>query len=133
MASADLKGSGLLTMSQGPLWSEFRFRLERGSAKALTSLFPGIDPYLMDALSPPALEEDPVTSAEYRTMLKAVFGEKAMPSMEGAVIQINVTAPGVVVDSGGGRLSGSTLTARIPLIQVLNLEKPIELWLRWKK
>ena len=132
-ASADLKGSGLLTMSQGPLWSEFRFRLERGDAKALTALFPGIDPYLMDALSPPALDEDPVTSAEYRTMLKAVFGEKVMPSMEAAMIEISVTAPGVVVESGGGRLSGSTLTARIPLIQILSLEKPMELWIRWKK
>ena len=132
-ASADLKGSGLLTMNQGSLWSEFRFHLERGSAKALTALFPGIDPYLMDALSPPALEEDPVTSAEYRTMLKGVFGEKAMPSMEAAMIEINITAPGVVVDSGGGRLSGSTLSTRVPLIQVLSLEKPIDLWLRWKK
>jgi hypothetical protein len=122
-ASPDLKGSQLITMSRGAGWAELRFRLKRGGAKALAALFPGIDPYLMDALSPPALEEDPVT----------VLGEKAMPAMEGAMVSLALSAPGTVIGSGGGSLSGSTLTAKIPLIQALTLEKPIEIWLRWKQ
>lgn len=132
-ASPDLKGSQLITMSRGAGWAELRFRLQRGGAKALAALFPGIDPYLMDALSPPALEEDPVTVDEYKTMLKSVLGEKAMPAMEGAMVSLTLSAPGTVIGSGGGSLSGSTLTAKIPLIQALTLEKPIEIWLRWKQ
>jgi hypothetical protein len=131
-ASPELKGSSVITIGRGPGWAEFRLRLERGGAKALSALLPGIDPYLMDALSPPALEEDPVTLAEYKTMLKSVLGEKAMPAMEAASLALSFTAPGPVLASGGGALSGPTLTATIPLIEVLALEKPVEIWLRWK-
>jgi hypothetical protein len=131
-ASPDLKGSSLITISRGSTWTECRFRLERGGAKGLSALFPGIDPYLMEALSPPALEEDPVSLVEYKTMLKSVLGEKAMPAMEAAAINLSLVAPGPVLDSGGGSLSGSTLTAKIPIIEVLALEKPVDIWLRWK-
>ncbi len=132
-ASPDLKGSGLIAVSRGAGWAECRFRLDRGSVRALSALFPGIDPYLLDALSPPALEEDPVTMAEYKTMLRSILGDKAMPAMEAAAIILSLSAPGAVIGSGGGSLEGSTLTARIPIIQALTLEKPIEVWLRWKE
>lgn len=131
-ASPDFKDSGLITISDGPDWTECRFRMERGAAKVLASFFPGIDPYLMDALSPPALEEDPVTVDEYRTMLASVLGERAMPAMETAALDLSISAPGEVIGSGGGILSGTTLAAKIPLIEVLVLEKPIEIWVRWK-
>ncbi len=131
-ASPDIKGSGLLTISKGSGWRECRFRLERGKAKTIASFFPGIDPDLVEALSPPALEEDPVTVAEYKTMLTSVLGGKAMPAMESAALSVSLNAPGEVLDSGGGELSGTTLTARVPIIDALALEKPIELWIRWK-
>jgi hypothetical protein len=132
-ASADAKASKIVTITRGSLWTECRFRLERGDAKTISALLPGLDPYLMDALSPPALEEDPVSLAEYKTMLKSVLGEKVMPAMEAASIRLSVTAPGPVLASGGGSLSGPTLTATIPILEFLTLEKPIEIWLRWAK
>jgi hypothetical protein len=131
-ASPDFESSGILGIERGQASTECRFRLEHGKAKALTALFSGIDPNLMDALSPPALEEDPLSIAEYETMLKSVFGEKAMPAMEAAAIKLSITAPGKVLSSGGGSLSGSTLTATIPVLEILVLEKPVEVWLRWK-
>jgi hypothetical protein len=131
-ASADLKGSGILAISKGSGWTEFRFHLERGGAKALSTLFPGIDPQLMEALSPPALEDDPVSLEEYKTMLKSVLGAKAMPAMEAAALRLSITAPGSVTASGGGSLSESTLTATIPIVEALALEKPFDIWLRWK-
>lgn len=131
-ASPDLKKTGVLALSRGPGWTECRFRLARGEASALPALMPGIDPNLLDALSPPALEEDPVTVDEYKTMLKTVLGEKAMPAMEAASIQLSITAPGAVLASGGGSLSGSTLSAKLSIIDLLVLEKPVEVWIRWK-
>lgn len=131
-SSPDLKGSSLIKLSRGQGWAEMRFRLARGDAKALSALMPGVDPYLLDAISPPALEEDPVTTDEYKTMLKSVLGAKAMPAMEAAAINLSITAPGAVIASGGGSLSGSTLNASIPIIQALVLEKPVEIWIRWK-
>jgi hypothetical protein len=131
-SSSDLKKAGVLTLARGPHWTECRFRLARGEASALSALMPGIDPNLLDTLSPPALEEDPVTVDEYKTMLKTVLGGKAMPAMEAASIKLSITAPGAVIDSGGGSLSGSTLSATLPIIDLLVLEKPIEVWIRWK-
>jgi hypothetical protein len=131
-SSPDLGGSGILTMEKGLSWTECRFRLARGEAKALSALFPGLDPALMEALSPPALEDDPLSLEEYKTMLKSVFGEKAMPAIEAAALKLSITAPAPVLASSGGQLSGSTLTASIPIIEILALEKPIELRLRWK-
>jgi len=131
-SAPDIKDSKLISFSRGQGWAEFRIRIERGGAKAASALFSGIDPYILDALSPPALEEDPVSPAEYRTMLKGVLGERAMAGMEAAAIALTISAPGPVIASGGGSLSGSTLSAAIPVIDALVLEKPIELWLRWK-
>jgi hypothetical protein len=131
-ASPDIQDSGIFSISRGPSWMEFRFHLERDEARALSALFPGIDPYLMEALSPPALEDDPVSLDEYKTMLKSVLGEKAMPAMEAAALSLNITAPGTVLSSGGGKLTGSTLSVAVPIIEMLALEKPVDFWLRWK-
>jgi hypothetical protein len=131
-ASPELKGSGIVAITRGSGWTECRVTLERGGAKAISALLPGMDPRLMEALSPPFLEEDPVSLAESKTMLKSVLGEKVMPSLEAAAISFSLTAPGPVLSSGGGALSGNTLTATIPVIEVLALEKPIAIWLRWK-
>jgi hypothetical protein len=131
-ATPDLEGSGLFTIDRGPTSTKCSFVLARGEAKALSTLFPGIDPGLLEALSPPALEEDPLSLDEYKTMLKSVLGEKAMPAMEGAAIRLSISAPGPVLASSGGTLSGSTLKATIPILDILALEKPIKMQLRWK-
>jgi hypothetical protein len=131
-AVPEIQGSGLLTIERGSTSTEFRFHLERGDAKALSTILPGIDSGLMDAFSPPALEEDPLSLEEYKTMIRSVLGEQAMLAMEAASIKLSVSAPGPVLSSSGGTLSGSTLTASIPILEILALEKPIELRLRWK-
>jgi hypothetical protein len=130
--SDELKNSGLLVLARGNGWKELRVRLERGNMKALASLFPGIDPYLLAAISPPAFEEEPVTAEEYRQMLAAVLGEKSMPALEAAAAVISLTAPTQILESEGGTVSGTTFTARIPILDALVLEKPIVFRLRWK-
>jgi hypothetical protein len=130
--SPELQGSGIIGFESGQSSSECRFRLERSKAKALSALLPGMDPGLMEALSPPALEEEPLSLAEYKTMLKSVLGEKAMPALEAATLKLSITAPGTVLASGGGTLSDRSLSASIPILEILALEKPVDVWLRWK-
>jgi len=132
-ASPDLADSKALAYSEGPGWAELRLKLARGPGNGLESLLPGLDPYLLEALSPPALEEEGLSAEEYRMMLASVFGEKAMPAWDAAAISLELVAPEAVLSSGGGELSGRTLKARIPVIEALVLEEPIELWLRWKR
>jgi len=51
--------------------------------------------------------------------------------MEAAAIAVTLSAPGNVIDSAGGVLSGRVLTAKIPIIDALVLERPIEIRIRW--
>ncbi|HTX73223.1 MAG TPA: hypothetical protein VMC79_10400 [Rectinemataceae bacterium] len=131
-ASPELQNTALLTPERGPGWTGIRIRLERGEASALAKLFPGIDPYILDALSPPALEQDPVSADEYRTMLTSVLGQKAMSELDSTRVSVSLTAPATVLESGGGELHGKTLELSLPIIDILVLEKPVEFWLRWK-
>lgn len=112
--SPDLRGSNLVTVSSGPDWTELRVRLERGHAATLAKLFPGVDTYTIDALSPPALEQDPVTVADYRSMLTSVLGERIMPALESARARISLTVPGSVIDSGEGSSWGTLWMSRFP-------------------
>ncbi|HUW40966.1 MAG TPA: hypothetical protein VMV90_08130 [Rectinemataceae bacterium] len=131
-SSPELRGTRLIAIARGPGWQELRVRLERGHAAALTRLFPGIDPDLVDSLSPPALETDPTSVSDYRSMLASVFGERVMPALDSARLRVSLSAPAEVLDSGGGKLEGRTLEVSVPAIDALVLEKPIEFWLRWK-
>lgn len=112
--------------------TELRVRLSRDNAAAAFALFPGMDRDLVDALSPPALEKDPVTSAEYRANLESVIiGKKLMPAFDACAVAITLNAPKPIVGAGGGSASGQVFKARIPLFDLLTLEKPVEFWVRW--
>jgi len=133
-SEGDIADAKLASITKDKGWTELRIRLSRDNAKAVYRLIPGIDKRLVEALSPPALEEDPVTPAEYRLNLEtAVIGKKAMPSFDQAGVDITIKAPSALLGSGGGKVSGSTLSLRIKLFDLLTLEKPIEFWLRWKE
>ena len=112
--------------------TELRIRLTRDNAAAAFALFPGMDRGLVDALSPPALEKDPVTAAEYRMNLESVIlGKKLMPAFNACAVDITLNAPKTIVGSGGGTASGQVFKAKIPLFDLLTLEKPVEFWVRW--
>ncbi len=130
--SPGMKEGGLMQMSRGQGWTEFRVHLERGHGQALSLLFPALDPALVDALSPPALDEEATSLGDYRKMLSGVFGEKSMPELNAAAIEIALHAPNQATSWGGGKLSGSTLNIRLPIIELLVLEKPVDFWLRWR-
>ncbi len=132
-SEGDIAESKLASVTKEKGWTELRITLSRANAKSVYRLIPGIDKRLVEALSPPALEEDPVTPAEYRLNLEtAVIGKKTMPSFDQAGVDISLKAPSAILSSGGGKVSGSTLSLRVKLFDLLTLEKPIEFWLRWK-
>ena len=107
-------------------------RFSRGHGQDILALLPGIDPGLVEALSPPALGGGDYTKAEYRDALATILGTKAMPAFDAASIDLSVTIPGTIVAFSGGKADGSTWKASIPLLDLLVLEKPIELSLSWR-
>ena len=115
-----------------PAQRELSVSLTRANAASAFALFPGIDGKLIDSLSPPALEKDPVTAAEYRMNLETVIiGKKSMPAFDACALEFNVTAPRTILGSSGGTAQGQVFKAKIPLFDLLTLEKPIRFSLRW--
>ncbi|MGB4572957.1 MAG: hypothetical protein WBH97_09055 [Rectinemataceae bacterium] len=133
-----LAPSGLLgytaipASGDAPALRELRVRLSRQNAVAAFSLFPGLDGRLVESLSPPALEKDPVSALEYRMNLETVIiGKKSMPAFDACNVEMTFTAPRSIIASGGGTAAGQTFKVRIPIFDLLTLEKPVEFWMRW--
>jgi hypothetical protein len=111
---------------------ELSVTLSRENASAMFSLFPGVDRRIIDSLSPPALEKNPVSAADYRMNLETVIiGKKAMAAFDVCAVDIVLTAPKTILDSSGGTASGQVFKARLPLFDLLTLEKPIHFFVRW--
>ncbi|MCX7027253.1 MAG: hypothetical protein NT061_07200 [Spirochaetes bacterium] len=115
-----------------PSLKELSVHLTRENAAAAYHLFPGIDNKLLDSLSPPALEKDPLSAEEYRMNLETVIiGKKAMPSFDACNFDISITAPKTILSASGGTIQGQVFKAKIALLDFLTLERPISLVLRW--
>lgn len=115
-----------------PAQRELSVSLTRDNAAAAFALFPGIDRKLIDSLSPPALEKDPITAAEYRMNLESVIiGKKAMPAFDACALDISITTPKTILSSSGGTAQGQIFKVKIPLFDLLTLDKPIAFAVRW--
>lgn len=128
----ELAGAGVFRVESKDGITSLTFRLSRDNARNLPLLFPGLDPYILEALSPPALDPYPVTAGEYREMLQALLGTAALGELESAEIRVQVRAPGPVVRHSGGAVSDRTFTAVLPLMDILVLENPMEFSVAWR-
>lgn len=111
---------------------ELAIHLTRENAAKAYSIFPGIDGKLLDSLSPPALDKEPISAADYRMNLETVIiGKKSMPAFDACFLDISITAPKTIASAKGGSVQGQVFKARIPLFDLLTLEKPITLSFSW--
>ncbi len=130
LASPDLSSLIKLDNTEGA--KSLTIRLSRDHGQDILALLPGIDPGLVEALSPPALGGGDYTKVEYRDALQTILGTKAMPAFDAASVDLSVSVPGAIVSSSGGRVAGSTWKASIPLLDLLVLEKPLVLSFSWR-
>jgi hypothetical protein len=115
-----------------PTMRELSVKLSRENAPYMFKLFPGIDRRIIDSLSPPALEPDPVTADEYRLNLEQVIiGKKNMPAFDACSVEIAITVPKAIASASGGSFSGSVFSTKLQLFDLLTLEKPITFSVRW--
>jgi hypothetical protein len=122
-----IPGSGNL-----PAQKELSVSINRQNAAAAFKLFPGMDRKLLDSMSPPALDPDPLSAAEYRMNLEQVIiGKRAMPAFDLCALELTLTAPKTIQSATGGTVQGQVFKARISLFDMLTLEKPIQFSLRW--
>jgi hypothetical protein len=135
---ARLREAGLLRYETGPDWASLAVHITTDNAMTLLELFPGLDLEILEALQPPALYDNPVTMAEYRTMLQALMGRIAARALDAAVISLELTVPGPILESRNltaASIAPSNRLVRleIPTLAALVLEHPIELYVKWRQ
>ncbi len=115
-----------------PTTRELSVYLSKENAPYMLKLFPGVNTQIIDSLSPPALESEPVSAEEYRLNLEQVIiGKKNMPAFDACAVDIVITAPKAIFSASGGTFSGPVFRAKLPLFALLTMEKPISFSLRW--
>lgn len=133
-AASDPELAKAIRFEKGAGWRSLRARLDRDSAPALASLFPGLDPELLESLQPPALYDNPVTKAEYREMLGGLLGKTAAASLDGLVFSLALSVPGPILEvRGDAKATGSVVTLAMPILDAMTLEKPYELFIKWRE
>jgi len=107
------------------------FYLDRASAPAVLS---SISPELMDyltALMAPAATGEAMGASEYLSVVASVYGEGVAEELRGGRFRASVELPGPARSSRGGTVSGTRVDFSVPVVDLLVLEKPIELDAAW--
>ena len=132
-----LKDSNLIRYERGQGWASLRLTVTSTNASALIDLFPGLDPQLLEALQPPALFYNPVSTAEYRSMLGALMGRTAANALDASTLNLKLILPGTIMESSGRNMeagAGSrTASISIAAVDAMVLEKPIDIYLKWEQ
>lgn len=132
-----LSSLGILSVERGPGWASVRIGVNRGNSSALLDLFAGVDRQLMESLMPPALYDNPVTKAQYRSMLSALMGKAAAAAIDGALFTLSLTLPGPIIESRGNSVpttaTGRTVSFALPALDAMTLETPVDFYAKWKE
>lgn len=130
---ADPALASLMSLSTAGTITTCTLSLSRDNATALADLFPGIDPYLLEALQPPALFPNPVTTGEYRSMLSALLGQAAVQAMDRLACTFEIATPGdITTVIGGERISARRARMSIGTIAAMVLETPVRFSVSWR-
>ena len=135
--AGSLSSLGILRVERGPGWASLRMRMDRQNASAILDLFPGVDRQLLESLMPPAAWDNPVTKAQYRSMLGSLMGKAAGNAVDAAVFTLSLTLPGPIIESKGGSAgpgtAGRTVSFSMPALDAMTLETPAEFYVKWSE
>ncbi len=133
--SSGLGDSGVLEYRRGSGWESLSMRLDGKNASKVTELFPGLDENLLESLQPPALYDNPVSKAEYRSMLLALLGKNNGAAIDDARFTLRIALPGPILEIAGDGVAQEgthALSVRIPLLDAMVLERGISFYVRWR-
>lgn len=125
-----------LDYRRAPGRASLAFRLDRTTAPALVGLFPGIDAELLESLQPPALYDNPVSIAEYRSMLAGLLGQAALSVIDGQALELRVTLPGPVLELSGAAKAapgGRSVSISVPALEAMVLAEPVAFCVEWSE
>jgi hypothetical protein len=114
----------VVTFSQNGKEKSLRFYLDAENYSRIKPLLPtGEDP-ILDALGPQP--DDPLTEQEYLDIVEFALGPEGPAVIQESFLEIRFAPEGEITSYEGGELEGDEVVFRIPLLQFLLLEEPIE-------
>ena len=132
-----IRDAGLISYESGPGWASLQLKITSSNALAMLDFFPGLDPELLEALQPPALFYNPVSTAEYRSMLGALMGRSAAAALDTTALNLKLSLPGSILQASGLTIDGGpdsrTASLSVAVVDAMVLEKPIDIYLKWQQ
>jgi hypothetical protein len=120
--------------SGGSIIKQLKLYLSQENFNAVTALVGMRDSELMDTFGP---QENPYSENEYLELMEFLFEEYESSNNIRSIIKlsdiiINLDFDGEIVECSGCSGSDSSIEIIIPLLDIVTLEKPIEVIVEWK-
>lgn len=113
---------------------QLKLYLSQKNFNTLTALVGMKDSEVMDTFGP---QEDPYSESEYLDLMEFLFEEyessyRIRSIVKSSKIIINLQVDGKIVECSGCTGSGSIAVIKIPLLDIVTLEQPIEIVVEWE-
>ncbi|MDA3941369.1 MAG: hypothetical protein PF693_19025 [Spirochaetia bacterium] len=108
--------------------------LSKGNFNTIMSLVGMKDSEILDTFGP---QDNPYSESEYLDLMEFLFEEYESSYgirsiVKASEILINLKVDGQIVDCYGCNGSGSDVLIKIPLLDIVTLEEPIEIFVEWE-
>ena len=119
-----LSEAGVISFAKNNGVSTVRLHLNKDSFKQISSFLPGKENALIDVFGP--AENEDTSESDYLEMLEFMLGDKGPAGVKASFIELRVKVKGKILSQSGGKIEGNSVLFRIPLLQVLLLDRPLD-------
>jgi hypothetical protein len=122
-----LTDTGIVTFRNDAGTRTLKLHLDQTNFAKISALLPSSDGSTETILSVFGPQQGvTITEAEYLEAMEFTLGEEGPPAIKASSIDVNVTVNGKLVSQKGGTVKGNTVSFRIPLLQFLMLNQPLD-------
>jgi hypothetical protein len=106
-------------------------RIDSGTGPGLLKLAPPFIAVYLTALMAPIATGESLGRDEYLLLASSVYGKGIADEIRGSALSFSIDFPGPVSGIAGGTFKGSRAEFKIPLLDLLVLDKPLVYDVRW--
>ena len=128
---AELTEAGVLKFARNGGESTLTIHLDRKNFSRISSFSPALNNPLFEMFGPQ--ENDETTRDEYYEMIEFAFGGESAAGLATSFVELQVTVEGELLSQKGGeQLEENTVLFRIPLVDILLLNRALDYSLTFK-
>lgn len=116
---------------QSETGGSFAIRIDSGTGPDLLKLAPRFASLYLTALMAPIATGEKLGRDEYLLLMSSVYGKGTADEITESVLAFSIDFPGPVSGVAGGTFSGNRAEFKIPLLDLLVLDRPLVYDVRW--